>query len=176
MNTKFNVIPIQVDIWSILADVSIGTWLGFVVTLVASFGVLRVRRERRKTKLRRALVAELEQQDLDRVVSAVNASEAAVPPGESNGNPDLDPSELPPAGTLPTQIYTSNTGNLGILSEDEVTDTVAYYSTLLTQKAIIQAIRSGDGAVAADQKELRDTLPGLEDDRSDLMETLRDAE
>jgi hypothetical protein len=176
VNTKFNVILIQVDIWSILADVSIGTWLGFVVTLVASFGVLRVRRERRKTKLRRALVAELEQQDLDRVVSAVNASEAAVPPGESNGNLDLDPSELPPAGTLPIHIYTSNTGNLGILSEDEVTDTVSYYSTLLTQKAIIQAIRSGDGAVAADQKELRDTLPGLENDRSDLVETLRDAE
>ena len=167
-------LPLRADIWSILTDVSIGTWIGFLVTLVASFGVLYVRRERQKTKLQRALVAELEQQDLDRVLKAVNASEAAVPPGESRGSPDLDPSELPPAGTLPTQIYTSNTGNLGILSEDIVTDTVDYYSTLLTQKATIQAIRSDEGAVAADQKELRDTLPDLENKRTNLVESLND--
>lgn len=168
-------LPLQIDIWSILADISIGTWLGFIVTLIASFGAIHVRRERRKTKLRRALAAELKQQDLNRIIKAVNASEAAVPPGESRETPDLDPSELPPAGTLPTQIYTSNTGNLGILSEDEVTDTVSYYSTLLTQKTVIRAIRSGEGAVAADQKELRDTLPDLEKDRTDLVKTLEDA-
>lgn len=169
-------LPFQADIWSILTDVSIGTWIGFLVTLVASFGVDHIRRERRKTKLRRALVAELEQQDLDRVLKAVNASVAAVPPGESRESLDLDPSELPPAGTLPTQIYTSNTGNLGILSEDVVTDIVEYYATLLTQKAIIQAIRSDEGAVEADQKELRDTLPGLEKRRADLVESLKDAQ
>lgn len=169
-------LPLQADIWSILTDVSIGTWIGFIVTLIASFGVLHVRRERRKTKLRRALIGELKHQDLDRVVKAVNASEAAVPPGESKENPDLDPSALPPSGTLPAQIYTSNTGNLGILSKDEVDATVSYYSTLLTQKAIIQAIRSGDGVVAADQKELRNTISGLEDDRCDLVGTLNDSE
>lgn len=169
-------LPIQADIWSIIADVSIGTWLGFFVTLIASFGALYLRRESQKTKLRRALVAELERQDLNRVINTVTAAEEAVPPGEPSESPDLNPAELPPAGTLPTQIYTSNTGNLGILSKDEVDDTVSYYSTLLTQKAIIRAIRSGDGAVAADQKELRDTVPALEDDRSDLVETLEDAE
>ena len=169
-------LPLQTDIWSILTEVSIGTWIGFIVTLVASFGVFYIRRERRKTKLRRALVAELEQQDLDRVLKAVNASEAAVPPGESRESPDLDPSELPPAGTLPTQIYVANTDSLGILSEDVVTDIVEYYSSLLTQKAIIQAIRSGEGAVAADQKELRDTLPSLENKRTDLVESLNDTQ
>jgi hypothetical protein len=170
------VLPLQADIWSILTDVSLGTWIGFLVTLIASFGALYLRRERQKTKLRRALVAELEQQDLDRVISTVTAAEEAIPPGEPSESPDLDPAELPPAGTLPTQIYTSNTGNLGILSEDEVEDTVSYYSTLLTQKAIIRTIRSGDGAVAADQKELRETVPDLEDDRTDLVETLEDAD
>lgn len=99
--------PLQADVWSILTDVSLGTWLGFLVTIATSLIVLYVRHERKKTNLRRSLIAELEQQDLDRVVSAVTASEAAVPPGEANENPDLDPSELPPAGTLPTQIYTS---------------------------------------------------------------------
>lgn len=169
-------LPLQADIWSILTDVSLGTWIGFLVTLIASFGALYLRRERQKTKLRRALVAELEQQDLDHIINTVTAAEEAVPPGESSEPPDLDPAELPPAGTLPTQIYTSNTGNLGILSEDEVEDTISYYSTLLMQKAIIRAIRSGDGAVTADQKELRETVPDLEDDRTDLVETLEDAE
>lgn len=175
MNEHLNVIPLQVDIWSILSDVSIGTWLGFIITIVASFGVLYVRRERQKTKLRRSLIAELEQQDLDRVIKTVKAAQEAVPPGESSESPELDPGELPPAGTLPTQIYTSNTGNLGILSKLEVVDTVAYYSALLTQKSIIQAIRSGENTVAADQKELCDTIPDLEDDRSDLVQLLKDA-
>jgi hypothetical protein len=168
--------PLQVDTGSILAEVSIGTWIGFIVTLIASFGVLYVRRERQKNKLRRALIAELEQHDLNRVITAVRASETAVAPDETSENPELEPAELPPAGTLPTQIYTSNTGNLGILSKDEVDDIVEYYSTLLMQKSIIQAIRSGGGAVAADRKELRDTVPSLEDDRSDLVDTLKDAE
>lgn len=168
--------PLQVDIWSIVADVSIGTWIGFMATLIASFGVLHVRRERQKIKLRRALIAELEQHDLDRVITAIRTSEAAVAPGEINENPELEPAELPPAGTLPTQIYTSNTGNLGILSKNEVNDIVEYYSTLLMQKSIIQTIRSGDGAVAADRKELRDSFPSLDDDRLDLVATLKDAE
>lgn len=166
--------PIQIDVWSLLADVSIGTWLGFIVTLIASFGVYLYRRKHRRTKLRRALAAELDQQDLDSVITAVNASEAAVPPGESSDNTELGPAELPPPGTLPTQVYTSNTGNLGILPENEVKDTVEYYSALLTQKSIIKDIRSGDGAVGADQKELRDTVPDLQDDRSELVETLKD--
>lgn len=176
MKVHLNVTLLQADIWPLIADVSIGTWLGFIVTLIASFGVLRVRRERQKTKLRRALVAELEQQDLDRIISAVTTSEAAVPPGETSENPDLDPAELPPSGTLPTQIYASNAGNLGILPQDEVDDIVEYYSSLLTQKSIIQAIRSEDGAVAADRKELRDYVTDLEDNRSDLVDTLKDAE
>ena len=168
--------PLQVDIWSIFTDVSIGTWIGFIVTLIASFGVLHVRRERQKIKLRRALIAELEQHDLNRVITAVRASEAAVAPGETSENLELEPAELPPAGTLPTQIYTSNTGNLGTLSKNEVDDIVEYYSTLLIQKSIIRTIRSGDDAVAADRKELRDTIPSLEDDRSDLVDTLKDTE
>lgn len=157
-------------------DVSIGTWLGFLATVGTSFGVLYIRRERRKTKLRRSLVAELEQHDLSRVTEAVSASESAVPPDESIERLELEPSELPPAGTLPTQIYTSNTANLGILPEQEVADIVSYYSTLLTQKAIIRDIRSSDDVVTADQKELRDTVPDLNDDHSSLLQTLKDTE
>lgn len=164
---------LQINIWSILTDISTGTWLGFVVTVTTSFGVLHIRRERRKSKLRRSLVAELEQQDLDRVISAVNASQAAVPPDGMTDSPDLDASELPPAGILPTQIYTSNAANLGILSEQEVAAIVEYYSSLLTQKAIVRTIRSNGGAVAADRKELSDTIPGLKDDRKSLLQALK---
>lgn len=164
----------QIDIWSIITDVSIGTWLGFIVTVATGLLVLYLRREHRKTNLRRSLIAELEQQDLDRVIAAVHASESAVPPDDSMEPTELEPPELPPAGTLPTQIYTSNAANLGILSEQEVQDTVEYYSTLLTQKAIVRAIRSGDGSMVADQKELRETVPELEDDRTSLVQMLKD--
>jgi hypothetical protein len=169
------VLPLQADIWSILTDVSLGTWLGFVVTLITSVGVYLLRRSQQKTKLRRSLVSELEEQDLDRVIKAVNSSESAVPPDDNGESPELDPSELPPAGTLPTQIYTSNAGSLGILSQDEVDDIVSYYSGLLTQKAIINSIRSDNGSMAADQKELRDKITDLEDKRSSLVDTLENA-
>lgn len=164
---------LQLDISSILTEVSIGTWLGFLVTVFTSFAVLFVRYQRRKTKLRRSLIAELEQQDLDRVITAVDASEAAVPPNGTPDNVDLDPSELPPAGTLPTQIYTSNTANLGILSAREVKDVVEYYSSVLTQKAIIRSIRSNQRTVMADQRELTETIPDLEKDRKSLLENLK---
>lgn len=169
------VLPLQADIWSILTDVSLGTWLGFAVTLIASVGVYLFRRRQQKTKLRRALISELKEQDLDQVIKAVNSSESAVPPDDNGESPELDPSELPPAGTLPTQIYTSNAGNLGILSQDEVDDIVSYYSGLLTQKAIINSIRSDEEPMTADQKELRDKISDLEDKRSSLIDTLEDA-
>jgi DNA-binding transcriptional regulator YhcF (GntR family) len=85
----------------------------------------------------------------------------------------VEPPELPPAGTLPSHIYESNAGNLGILSSDEVTNTVEYYSSLLTQKAIIESIRTDGEAITPDQKELHDNMPKLEDDRTELIETLK---
>jgi hypothetical protein len=173
--TEIPVYPLQADIWSIFTDVSLGTWLGFLITLIASFGVYVYRRKQQKTKLRRSLTSELEQQDLDQVINAVNSSESAVPPDDKGEIPELDSSELPPAGTLPTQIYTSNAGNLGILSQDEVDDIVSYYSGLLTQKAIIESIRSDNEAMTADQKELRNKITDLEDERSSLVDTLENA-
>lgn len=168
-----NMTPIQANISSILTNISIGTWLGFLITIATSFGVLYARRKRLKTNLRRSLIAELEQQNLTRVIKAIKASESAVPPNGSTERLELEPSELPPAGTLPSQIYMSNAGNLGILSEQEVKDIVEYYSTLHTQKAIIRAIRSDVDAIIADQKELRNTIPKLEEDRTDLVQKLK---
>jgi hypothetical protein len=169
------VLPLQADIWFILTDVGLGTWLGFLVTITASFGVYLYRRKNRKKKLRRALISELKEQDLDQVINAVNSSQSAVPPDDNGESPELDPSELPPAGTLPTQIYTSNVGNLGILSQSEIDDIVSYYSGLLTQKAIIESIRTDNEAMAADQKELQDKITDLEDERSSLLDTLENA-
>lgn len=105
-------LPIQIDIWSFLTDVNLGTWLGFVVTLITSVGVYLLRRSQQKTKLWRSLLSELDEQDLDRVIKAVNSSESAVPPDDNGESPELDPPELTPAGTLPTRIYSSNAGSL----------------------------------------------------------------
>lgn len=165
--------PLQSGLNDILTDVSLGTWIGFVVTLITTFGLLIIRWWRRRVKLRRSLIAELEQQDLQSVIEPLQSAEATTNAGGSQDPPPVEPSELPPAGTLPTHIYESKAGNLGILSSDEVTDIVEYYSTLLIQKAIIKSIRTDEDAITADQKELRDTMPGLEDDRTDLIETLQ---
>lgn len=165
--------PLQAGITDILTDVSLGTWIGFVVTIITTFGLLIIRWWRRRLKLRRSLIAELEQQDLQSVIEPLQSAEATTNTGSSQDPPPVDPSELPPAGTLPTHIYESNASNLGILSSDEVTDVVEYYSTLLTQKAIIESIRTGGETITPDQKELRDTLPGLEVDRTELIETLK---
>ena len=83
------VLPLQAEIWSILTDVSLGTWLGFVVTLITSIGVYLLRRSQQKTKLRRSLISELEEQDVDRIIKAVNSSESAVPPDDNGESPEL---------------------------------------------------------------------------------------
>lgn len=164
---------LQAGFTDILTDVSLGTWIGFVVTLITTFGLLLIRWWRRRVKLRRSLIAELEQQDLQSVIEPLQSAETTTNAGGLQDPPSVEPSELPPAGTLPTHIYESNAGNLGILSSEEVTDIVEYYSTLLTQKVIIEFIRTDEDAITADQKELRDTMPGLEDDRTDLIATLK---
>jgi len=159
--------------FTILTEVSLGTWIGFVVTIFTTFGLLIFRWWRRREKLRRSLIAELEQQDLQSVIEPLQSAEATTTIGGSQNPPPVEPPELPPAGTLPSHIYESNAGNLGILSSDEVTNTVEYYSYLLTQKAIIESIRTDGEAITPDQKELHDTMPKLEDDRTELIETLK---
>jgi hypothetical protein len=156
---------------SFVFDLQVGAILGFAATLIGSFGVWHLSKHNRKKRLRKALVAELNHQELGRIVESL---ETDGPVGFEEGQSDyeVEASELPPAGALPTTVYQSNVGNLGELPSDEVEDVVEYYSSLEAQKAIIQAIRNDGEVLSADKRDLHDEMPQLSSDRDDLVTKL----
>jgi len=87
----------------------------------------------------------------------------------SPSNEPLKPSEVPPSGTIPTMIYESNIGRLGLLKSDELTDIVQFYSQILHHKAIINAIRQDENVPEPDQEDLYDSITTLEQQRQHLF-------
>lgn len=156
---------------SFVFDLQIGAVLGFAATLIGSFGVWYLSKRNRRTRLRKALVAELNHQELGRIVESLE-TDGPVDSAEDQSEYDVEGSELPPAGALPTTVYQSNAGNLGELPSNEVEDVVEYYSSLESQKAIIQAIRNNEGVLSADKRDLHDRMPELRSDRDDLVTKL----
>ncbi|WP_152419115.1 hypothetical protein [Natrinema gari] len=157
----------------LLSGIGTGAILGFVATLLSSFGLLYLRRKHRRDRLRRAIIAELEKQDLERIVESLQMDETTDIDTEDSEEYPVRPSDLPPADSIPTSIYEGNTGNLGTLPEKEVSEVVEYYSSLLALKSIIQAVRNEESVLSADKKELHDELPNLESDRKELLTSLR---
>lgn len=84
-------------------------------------------------------------------------------------NEPLKPSEVPPSGTIPTMIYESNIGRLGLLKSSELTDIVEFYSQVLHHKAIIDAIRQDENVPEPDQEDLYDSITTLEHQRQHLF-------
>lgn len=157
----------------ILSGIETGAILGFFATLLSSFGLLYLRRKHRRNRLRRAMIVELEKQDLERIVESLQTDGTRDVDTEDSEKYPVDPSDLPPADSIPTSIYEGNTGNLGTLPAEEVSEVVEYYSTLLTLKSIIRAIRSDESVLSADKKELHEKLPDLESDKVQLIGTLQ---
>lgn len=157
----------------LLSEIGTGAILGFFATLLSSFGLLYLRRKHRRDRLRRTAIAELKKQDLGRIVESLQTDEASDVDIENSENYPIEPSDLPPADSIPTIIYEANAGNLGTLPEKEVTKIVEYYSSLLVLKSIIRAIRNEDSVLSADKKELYEKLPAMETDKEQLLTTLR---
>lgn len=156
---------------SIIGDVQVGALLGFSATLLAAFGVWYLDKRNRRKRLRKALIAELEKQDerFGRIVESLEADSAV---GSDDNGYEVEPSDLPPADSLPTTIYESNASNLGELSSEEVEAVVNYYATLQTQKATIRAIREDEIMLTADKKDLHEDMPKLDRSRDNLISTL----
>lgn len=87
----------------------------------------------------------------------------------SSSNEPLKPSEVPPSGTIPTIIYESNIGRLGLLKSSELTDIVEFYTQVLHHKAIIDAIRQDQNVPEPDQEDLYDSITTLEHQRQHLF-------
>lgn len=159
--------------FGILSGIETGAVLGFFATLLSSFGLLYLRRKHHRDRLRRAIIAELEKQDLERIVESLQTDGTGDVDTEDSEDYPVDPSDLPPADSVPSSIYEGNAGNLGTLPAEEVSEVVEYYSSLLTLKSIIRAIRNEQSVLSADKKELHEELPDLESDRNQLLTTLR---
>ncbi|MEZ3144991.1 hypothetical protein [Halobaculum sp. MBLA0143] len=80
---------------------------------------------------------------------------------------DLEPSELPPPQSMPTNIYESNTDKIGMMSNVE--RVISFYTELLRYKAIIKRVREGEEVPKADQEDLYDRIGSLEDERQGLF-------
>jgi hypothetical protein len=153
-------------------DLQVGAVLGFAATLIGSFGVWYLSRQNRKERLRKALIAELNHQELGRIVESLE-TDGPVDSEEGQSEYEVAGSELPPDRALPTTVYQSNAGNLGELPSDEVEDVVEYYSSLQSQKAIIKAIRNNkEEVLSADKRDLHNKMPKLSSDRDDLVTNL----
>lgn len=161
---------------SILAEVSLGTWIGFLVTLIASFGVLVARTWSRRKRLRRALTEEINNQNISRIVESVDSDlDTELADNDNDNGYQVDASQLPPASSIPTQLYESSAVNIGILPSVEISRLVSYYSLLTTQKGIIQSIRSSEEVAYADKRELCENISDLEQMRSDVLSDLQDS-
>lgn len=152
-------------------NLQIGAILGFAATLFGSFGVWYLSKWNRKKRLRKALVAELNQQELERIVESLE-TDGPIDSKDGQSEYEIEGAELPPAGTLPTTMYQSNAGNLGELPSDEIEDVVEYYSSLESQKAIIEAIRNNEEIISADKRDLHNDMPDLRSDRDALITKL----
>jgi len=159
---------------SLFANIQNGAILGFAATLIASFGVWYLSRLNRRNRLRRAIVAEIQKQE-EQIGKIVESLDTDGPVGEDEDAKryEVEASDLPPAGSIPTVIYQENASNLGELPSNEVDDVVDYYSALQTQKATIEAIRNEEQVLTADKRDLHQDMPSLDSKRIELKSTLK---
>jgi hypothetical protein len=155
------------------ANIQIGAILGFAATLIGSFGVWYLSRLNRRKRLRKAIVAELQKQEekIGRIVESLN-TEGPIDGDKESNEYEIEASDLPPSGSIPTMIYQSNASNIGELPTEEVEDIVDYYSALQTQKATIEAIRNEEQVLTADKRDLHQDMPKLDSKRNTLKNKL----
>lgn len=158
---------------SFWGEIQWGTFFGVAATLSVGFGVWYLNKRNLRIRLRRAVVAELKQQEdsIQRMVESLQTRDSHDTADEGY---EVAPSDLPPPGSMPTTIYESNASNLGELPSNEVEDIVSYYSSLQTQKATIVAIRNDETVVNADKRELHNNMPDIDSDRKSLISKLED--
>lgn len=143
----------------------IPSWLPVAATLLSGGLAVYVARQLwERHKLRAALKTEIRSMKGLETCSAAMKSRKRSP-----SNEPLKPSEVPPSGTIPTMIYESNIGRLGLLKSDNLTDIVEFYSQTLHHKAIIDAIRQDQNVPEPDQEDLYDSITALEQQRQQLF-------
>lgn len=144
-----------------------------VVGVFASFAsamiVYAARQFWERKKLRRALLTEVEQ--MEGLEECANQMNRIDPPPRR----ELQPDDVPAGGTIPTVIYESNAGNIGLLKgtlgKDELESVVSFYSKVLRYKSIINDIRADGKTSHADQEDLYDSIDEIASQRAQIMES-----
>jgi hypothetical protein len=109
----------------------LGLFIPAVLGIFGSFAVQWRRRESKRTKLRRALLGELESMyEMAKLDAAMYASE-------------MSPTTPPPANRLTTAVYDSNTDGVGLLTEEEIEAITEFYSTAHFVESTIEAYSEG---------------------------------
>lgn len=123
----------------------LGSIIGLIGTLVAVYLGYRLNRQKEQAKLRKALRAEIE--------STQWLTKDTLPEIEAALNERTVTHDY-----FPTEVYTANLGNLGLLDDDEIEHVIRYYN--LAQIASIQAhnIYEGENDVTDFVEHTLDTL------------------
>lgn len=144
---------------------TIPAWVSIAATVLGG-GILAyaVRQVWSGHKLKKALKTEIQSmKGLKNCKNSMNSRKS------SPSNKPISPSDVPPAGSIPTNIYESNVGRLGLLRRQDLIDVVEFYSDVLRYKSIITAVRSGEDIPEPDQKDLYDSISSLEHRRQTLF-------
>lgn len=140
-----------------------GVIVGVLITFLAGISVYFVRQLVERLKLRKALQVEIQQMS-----GIKQCAESMQRINFQPSSRNLQPDEVPPAGAIPTVVYESNAGRLGLLSASELNDIVAFYSKVLHYKAIIAAVRREEGVPNPDQKDLYNSIGDLQEQRNGI--------
>ncbi|MHC3439524.1 hypothetical protein ACYJ1Y_15890 [Natrialbaceae archaeon A-gly3] len=145
------------------------TVVGVIASFASAMIVYAARQSWERTKLRRALLTEVNQMEGIKEC-ADQMARVNEPPGRQ-----LRPDDVPAEGTIPTGVYESNTGNIGLLrgiiGKDELESVVEFYSKVLRYKSIIREIKK-DGFVSnSDQEDLYDSIQSVEEQREQIVES-----
>jgi len=144
---------------------TVPAWLSVAATLLSG-GIVAyaVRQVWSGHKLKKALKTEIESmKGLKNCKNSMNSRQSS--PSEK----PLSPSDVPPEGSIPTTIYESNVGRLGLLRRGDLQNIVDFYSDTLRYKSIITAVRNGEDIPEPDQDDLYDSIASLEARRQSLF-------
>jgi len=128
--------------------------LGFLSTILGSFGLYIKGNRDQEKKLRRAFYCEIKNME------------------EVNSLKELKPSSVPPQEVLSTHIYEQNVSEIGLLTEEEIRMLISYYNHVLTAKEGIRLFHESNISDSEALNGIANISSGLPQQRKEILETL----
>lgn len=144
---------------------NIPSWVKIAISLISGgLGAYIVRQFIERWKLKKSLKSEIkEMSGLERCKQAMQNR------NRKPSNENLKPEEIPPEGSIPTNIFEANVQRLGLLKSKDLENVVGFYSRVLYYKSIIKEIRSGKDVPDPDQNDFYESIATVEERRQKLF-------